>query len=148
MAPLGGSSRTGAESKSRRPKNAGKSRSSRADSFAGAVAKRSAVGAARLESLAERSDARLIGRRVAVPYHYYISDDESGCCCDGTVIAVGDSRGGLVSLVTEEGTTQAEQWHPISLIRRWLQPEVDPLCTLMDQLPSISPESSRPPPPP
>lgn len=96
-------------------------------------------------SLADRADERLIGRRVAVPYHYYIADDESGCCCDGTVTAVGAGRG-LIVLETQEGCAQGEQWHPLHLIRRWLQPEVDPLCDLLEGLPSISPESARPPP--
>ena len=81
-------------------------------------------GIVKQKSLAQRADDRLIGRLVAVPYNAVIPDDWSGCCCDGKVVNVERSRC-LVRFDTEE------QWYPTASVRRWLVPDVDPLCAAL-----------------
>ena len=81
-------------------------------------------GVVKPRGLAQRSDDRLVGRLVAVPYNLIIPDDWSGCCCDGKVVAVERSRC-LVRFQSEEA------WYPTASVRRWLMPDVDPLCAAL-----------------
>jgi hypothetical protein len=67
------------------------------------------------------SGQHLVGKRIAVPYHFVIADDNSGCFADATVLAV-SLRGCLVLLAGEQ------QWHSESFIRQWMVAEDQLIC--------------------
>ena len=90
------------------------------------VIKRSLQPAKRL-SLASRSEARLVGRRVTIPYSEYIKDDETGLTVEGRVEAAVSGQC-MVQLPHEMVS------FPTHKVRRWLLPDVDQIDALLSAL--------------
>mmetsp|Transcript_5682 Transcript_5682/g.17702 ORF Transcript_5682/g.17702 Transcript_5682/m.17702 type:complete len:170 (+) Transcript_5682:62-571(+) len=84
----------------------------------------------------------LVGKRIAVPYNFVISDDYSGCYADAIVLAV-SPRGCLVELAGER------QWRSEAFVRQWMIEEdqlvcaFDGLATSTTNSSTASPECAR-----
>jgi hypothetical protein len=81
-------------------------------------------------SLAMRADARLVGRRVAVPCHVLEGCPEgcAGSKSEGTITAIESGRCLVVMINVPDDGTWYETWR----VRRWLQPDLEPLCAALE----------------
>ena len=86
-----------------------------------------------------KSDARLVGRKVAVPCPgdsegtSHATSDSEGTCREGVIQSVHGGRC-VISLIARYAHDVADGVtveHETFRVRRWLQPEVDPLCSAL-----------------
>jgi hypothetical protein len=87
---------------------------------------RSSPAASAKLTLAQRSNQRLIGRRVGIPWATY--PPSSTGCRFGVILAVDNSGSVQIKLDDEE----SPEWHLASRARKWLQPDVDPLVAALE----------------
>ena len=101
-------------------------------------------GGADFKSLAQRSDERLVGRRVQCPANVSADIEMAmlgvGAASEGVVTAV---AGGRCCVRFDDGTLEAfshrgqEQWHPTASVRRWVLPAVDSLSDALGAMSTV-----------